>query len=138
MSEAKFKLEAKEGLARAGKITTARGTIITPVFMPVGTYASVKSISPKDLEEMRAQIILSNTFHLMLRPGVEIIKKHGSLHRFMNWDKPILTDSGGFQIYSLGQMLRLTKMELTSNLQSTATRCFCLPSNLSSAKNLGL
>ncbi len=102
MSEAKFKLEAKDGLARAGRITTARGDISTPVFMPVGTYASVKSISPKDLEEMRAQIILSNTFHLMLRPGVEVIKKHGTLHDFMNWNKPILTDSGGFQIYSLG------------------------------------
>ena len=102
MIEAKFKLEAKDGLARAGKITTTRGEISTPVFMPVGTYASVKSVSPKDLEELNAQIILSNTFHLMLRPGVEVIKKHGSLHRFMNWDKPILTDSGGFQIYSLG------------------------------------
>ena len=102
MIESKFKLEAKDGLARAGKITTTRGDISTPIFMPVGTYASVKSVSPKDLEELNAQIILSNTFHLMLRPGVEVIKKHGSLHRFMNWDKPILTDSGGFQIYSLG------------------------------------
>ena len=102
MIEAKFTLEAKDGLARAGKITTTRGEISTPVFMPVGTYASVKSVSPKDLKELNAQIILSNTFHLMLRPGMEIIKKHGSLHRFMNWDKPILTDSGGFQIYSLG------------------------------------
>jgi len=102
MIETKFELEAKDGVARAGKLTTTRGDISTPVFMPVGTYASVKSVSPKDLEELNTQIILSNTFHLMLRPGVEVIKKHGSLHHFINWDKPILTDSGGFQIYSLG------------------------------------
>lgn len=102
MEKTKFKLEATDGRARAGKFTTSRGEIYTPVFMPVGTYASVKSVSPRELEDLTAQIILSNTFHLMLRPGVEVIKKHKTLHHFMGWNGPILTDSGGFQIYSLG------------------------------------
>ncbi|MEC9248333.1 MAG: tRNA guanosine(34) transglycosylase Tgt [Pseudomonadota bacterium] len=103
MSNLEFIVEAESGRARAGKIKTTRGVIETPVFMPVGTYGSVKSLSPDDLLNLGAQIILSNTFHLMLRPGVEIIKAHGSIHGFIGWQKPMLTDSGGFQVYSLGE-----------------------------------
>src|ERR1700727_1851455 len=87
--------------ARLGRLTTTRGVIETPVFMPVGTQASVKALDPRELHEMGTQIILGNTYHLNLRPGLDIIKAAGGLHRFMNWDLPILTDSGGFQVFSL-------------------------------------
>src|SRR5438874_7695231 len=87
--------------ARLGRLTTAHGTIDTPVFMSVGTQASVKAIDPRELREMGTQIILGNTYHLSIRPGVDIIREAGGLHRFMNWELPILTDSGGFQVFSL-------------------------------------
>ena len=103
-----FKLETASGRARAGVIKTPHGEIRTPVFMPVGTRATVKTLSPRDLEEMNARIILGNTYHLYLRPGHELIKKAGGLHNFMGWDKPILTDSGGFQVMSLSGLRKIT------------------------------
>lgn len=95
--------------ARLGKITTPRGEITTPVFMPVGTQATVKAISPEELKEIGAEIILGNTYHLFLKPGHQTIQKLGGLHKFMNWDRPILTDSGGYQIFSLSQTRKITK-----------------------------
>lgn len=93
--------------ARRGRVTTPHGTIETPVFMPVGTAATVKAMRPEEVKELGAEIILSNTYHLYLRPGHEIVKSAGGLHEFMNWDKPILTDSGGFQVFSLGAMRKI-------------------------------
>ncbi|UXD89354.1 tRNA guanosine(34) transglycosylase Tgt [Thalassolituus hydrocarboniclasticus] len=95
--------------ARRGTITFPRGKIQTPAFMPVGTYGSVKGLNPDQVEALGAEIILGNTFHLMLRPGTEVIKQHGDLHDFIGWDKPILTDSGGFQVFSLGDMRKITE-----------------------------
>jgi len=105
----KFTLLNTDGHARRGRLELAHGTIETPIFMPVGTYGSVKAMSPFELEEIQSQIILGNTFHLWLRPGLEIIKRFGGLHRFMGWNKPILTDSGGFQVFSLGEMRKITE-----------------------------
>ena len=96
-----FDLQHTSGAARAGRIHTAHGDIQTPTFMPVGTKGSVKSLSPHELKDMNAQIILGNTYHLYLRPGTEVLDHFGGLHKFENWDKPILTDSGGFQVFSL-------------------------------------
>src|SRR5215470_3387348 len=93
--------------ARLGRLTTAHGTVDTPVFMSVGTQASVKAIDPRELREMGTQIILGNTYHLNLRPGLDIIRAAGGLHKFMNWDKPILTDSGGFQVFSLAKIRKV-------------------------------
>lgn len=98
----KFNLLKTNGAARRAQLQFKRGTIETPVFMPVGTYGTVKAMTPDELESIGAEIILGNTFHLMLRPGTDVIEAHGDLHDFMNWDKPILTDSGGFQVWSLG------------------------------------
>ena len=98
----------KQSGARIGKFTTPHGVIETPVFMPVGTQATVKSLSPEELNEANAQIILSNTYHLFLRPGEETVKNAGGLHKFMNWNKPILTDSGGFQVFSLSDLRKIT------------------------------
>ncbi|MGZ8145043.1 MAG: tRNA guanosine(34) transglycosylase Tgt [Methylosarcina sp.] len=108
-----FKLINTDGPARRGRLTFARGVVETPIFMPVGTYGSVKSLTPDDLTGLGAQIILGNTFHLMLRPGMEVIGTHGSLHEFMRWDKPILTDSGGFQVFSLGALRKITEQGVT-------------------------
>jgi queuine tRNA-ribosyltransferase len=105
----KFTLLKTDGHARRGRLELAHGAIETPIFMPVGTYGSVKAMSPVELEEIQAQIILGNTFHLWLRPGLEIIRRFGGLHRFMGWNKPILTDSGGFQVFSLGEMRKITE-----------------------------
>ncbi|WP_457677104.1 tRNA guanosine(34) transglycosylase Tgt [Thiolapillus sp.] len=105
----KFELQHVSGLARRGKLEFERGLIDTPAFMPVGTYGTVKAMTPEELEGMGAQIILGNTFHLWLRPGTEVIRAHGDLHDFTHWQKPILTDSGGFQVYSLGQMRKITE-----------------------------
>ncbi len=106
-----FKLIKKDpnSAARRGQVTVNHGVIETPIFMPVGTYGSVKAMSPLELNEIQAQIILGNTFHLWLRPGMEVIKKFGGLHDFMGWNKPILTDSGGFQVFSLGAMRKITE-----------------------------
>lgn len=100
---------------RRGKITFPRGTIETPAFMPVGTNGTVKSMTPEELKTLGAEIILGNTFHLMLRPGTDIIKKHGDLHDFMHWDKPILTDSGGFQVFSLAKLRKITEEGVSFN-----------------------
>ncbi len=105
----KFTLLKTDGLARRGRLEVAHGVIETPIFMPVGTYGSVKAMSPDELREIDAHIILGNTFHLWLRPGLEIISKFGGLHRFIGWDRPILTDSGGFQVFSLGAMRKITE-----------------------------
>ena len=93
--------------ARLGRLTTAHGVIDTPVFMPVGTQASVKALDPRELDEMGTQIILGNTYHLYIRPGLDIITQAGGLHRFMNWPKPILTDSGGYQVFSLARIRKI-------------------------------
>jgi queuine tRNA-ribosyltransferase len=105
----KFELLATDGLARRGRVTLAHGTVETPVFMPVGTYGTVKGMDPAELQDMGARIVLGNTFHLWLRPGTEVIRKHGGLHRFMGWDRPILTDSGGFQVFSLGALRKISE-----------------------------
>ncbi len=107
MSRMQFELLTSSGGARRGRIHFPRGTIETPAFMPVGTYGSVKALTPQDLTNAGAQIVLGNTFHLMLRPGTEIIRAHGGLHGFMGWDRPILTDSGGFQVFSLGDLRKI-------------------------------
>lgn len=105
----KFSLKATADQARRGQMTFPRGIVETPAFMPVGTYGTVKAMTPEELSEMGAEIILGNTFHLMLRPGIEVIKAHGGLHGFMHWNGPILTDSGGFQVFSLGAMRKITE-----------------------------
>src|SRR5712691_8185996 len=103
-----FELLAVDGSARLGRLTTSHGTVETPLFMPVGTQATVKGLTPQQLEEAGAQIVLGNTYHLTLRPGDELIAELGGLHRFMGWNGPILTDSGGFQVYSLAQSRKIT------------------------------
>ena len=105
----KYELLKTDGKARRGRLTLNHGVVETPIFMPVGTYGSVKAMSPLELNDIDAQIILGNTFHLWLRPGTDILDKFGGLHRFMGWDKPILTDSGGFQVFSLGAMRKITE-----------------------------
>ena len=105
----KFSVSATSGAARRGQLTLAHGTVQTPAFMPVGTYGTVKAMSPLELKEIDAHIVLGNTFHLWLRPGLEVIAAHGGLHRFMGWDGPILTDSGGFQVFSLGALRKITE-----------------------------
>ena len=105
----KFQLLNTDGQARRGTLTLNHGVVETPVFMPVGTYGSVKAMSPVDLDEVGAEIVLGNTFHLWLRPGLDVVGKHAGLHRFMGWDKPILTDSGGFQVWSLGTMRKISE-----------------------------
>ena len=104
-----FRLEKTSGLARTGQLETRRGVVHTPAFMPVGTYAAVKTMAPEDVLGTGAEIILGNTFHLMLRPGTEVIEKHGGLHGFMNWTGPILTDSGGFQVWSLAERRKISE-----------------------------
>jgi len=104
-----FEVQATVGGARAGRLTTRRGVVETPVFMPVGTQATVKAMTPHELREVGAQIILGNTYHLHVRPGEELIRDLGGLHRFMQWDGPILTDSGGFQVFSLAKIRRVTE-----------------------------
>ncbi|WP_220270463.1 tRNA guanosine(34) transglycosylase Tgt [Halomonas sp. DQ26W] len=104
-----FERLASDGRARRGRLTFPRGTVETPAFMPVGTYGTVKGMTPASVEEIGAEIILGNTFHLWLRPGTEVIETHGDLHDFSQWHKPILTDSGGFQVFSLGKMRKITE-----------------------------
>jgi queuine tRNA-ribosyltransferase len=123
----KFELLTTENSARRGRLTFARGTVETPAFMPVGTYGSVKAVPPKEILALGAEIILGNTFHLMLRPGTEIIQKHGSLHNFIGWDKPILTDSGGFQVFSLGKMRKISEAGVTFNSPINGDKIFLSP-----------
>jgi queuine tRNA-ribosyltransferase len=109
MKKMRFELVRTDGAARRGRLQFARGIVETPAFMPVGTYGTVKAMTPEDLEGIGAQIVLGNTFHLYLRPGLEVIEAHEGLHRFMHWERPILTDSGGFQVFSLAQMRKLSE-----------------------------
>jgi queuine tRNA-ribosyltransferase len=109
--------------ARRGRLTTGRGVIATPAFMPVGTQGSVKAVSPRELRELEAQVVLGNTYHLFVRPGLEVIRHFGGLHRFMNWDGPILTDSGGYQIFSLAKLRKITEegVAFQNHLDGTPT-----------------
>ncbi len=120
-----FELLAKDdsSKARRGRLTIGHGVIETPAFMPVGTQGSVKSVSPRELREMKAQIILGNTYHLFVRPGMEVMRHFGGLHRFMNWDGPILTDSGGYQIFSLAKLRKITEdgVRFQNHLDGTPT-----------------
>ena len=122
-----FQLHKTHGGARRGTLTLNHGIIETPVFMPVGTYGSVKAMSPLELDEIGAQIILGNTFHLWLRPGLEVIEAFGGLHDFMGWHKPILTDSGGFQVFSLGELRKISEEGVTFQSPINGDRCFLSP-----------
>ncbi|MFQ3188805.1 MAG: queuine tRNA-ribosyltransferase [Gammaproteobacteria bacterium] len=123
----KFTLNKTLGTARRGRLSFDRGVVETPAFMPVGTYGTVKAMTPEELKGLGAQIILGNTFHLMLRPGTDIIKKHGDLHDFMNWQGPILTDSGGFQVFSLAKMRKITEEGVHFNSPVNGSKIFLSP-----------
>jgi len=123
----RFEVMATQGKARAGRLTLPHGVVDTPAFMPVGTYGAVKACSPADLRDTGAQIVLSNTFHLWLRPGLEVIQAHAGLHRFMGWDGPILTDSGGFQVFSLGALRKITEEGVHFQSPVNGDRCFLSP-----------
>ncbi|MGE5525041.1 MAG: tRNA guanosine(34) transglycosylase Tgt [Rhodospirillaceae bacterium] len=116
-----------DGAARRGTLATAHGKIDTPAFMPVGTYGAVKAMSPAELRRTGAQIVLGNTFHLWLRPGLDVIAAHGGLHRFMGWDGPILTDSGGFQVFSLGELRKITEEGVAFQSPVNGDPCFLSP-----------
>ncbi|MFZ9038519.1 MAG: tRNA guanosine(34) transglycosylase Tgt [Gammaproteobacteria bacterium] len=122
-----FTLDRTDDRARRGRLVFARGTVETPAFMPVGTYGTVKAMTPEELLETGAQIILGNTFHLMLRPGTEIIRKHGDLHDLMHWQGPILTDSGGFQVFSLAKMRKITEEGVTFASPVDGAKVFLSP-----------
>src|SRR4051812_29049856 len=122
-----FDLLKTEGHARRGRLTLNHGVVETPVFMPVGTYGSVKGVLPQSLEAMGAQIILGNTFHLWLRPGTDILRQFGGLHRFEGWTKPILTDSGGFQVWSLGAMRKISEEGVRFASPVNGDRLFLTP-----------
>jgi queuine tRNA-ribosyltransferase len=109
----RFEILGQDGRARRGRLHFDRGTVETPVFMPVGTYGSVKTVTSEELQELGAEIILGNTYHLMLRPGTRVVRAHGDLHDFMHWQRPILTDSGGFQVWSLGDLRQIDEQGVT-------------------------
>lgn len=135
-----FQLLAKDdsSYARRGTLDFPRGKVQTPAFMPVGTYGSVKGLTPDHVEELGAEIILGNTFHLMLRPGTEVVKAHGDLHDFIGWDKPILTDSGGFQVFSLGEMRKITEEGVTFQSPVNGDRVLMTPeSSMRVQRDLG-
>ena len=123
----KFTRIATDGAARRGRLSFARGTVETPAFMPVGTYGTVKAMTPEELREIGAEIILGNTFHLMLRPGTEIVRKHGDLHDFMHWEGPILTDSGGFQVFSLGDLRKISEQGVSFRSPVNGDKVFLDP-----------
>jgi len=127
MNGLNFELLATDGAARRGRVTLNHGVVETPIFMPVGTYGSVKAMLPHELKEIGAQIVLGNTFHLWLRPGNDIMRKHGGLHGFMGWDKPILTDSGGFQVFSLQGMRKITEEGVKFASPIDGARLFLTP-----------
>lgn len=133
-----FDIAATDGKARAGTIRFPRGEVRTPAFMPVGTYGTVKGMLPRDIEEIGADIILGNTFHLMLRPGTEVIRAHGDLHDFTQWQKPILTDSGGFQVFSLGAMRKIKEEGVTFQSPVNGSKVFMSPeSSMQVQRDLG-
>ncbi len=123
----KFDLVTQDGAARRGRLTLAHGQVDTPAFMPVGTYGTVKAMTPAEVRETGAQIVLGNTFHLWLRPGTEIIAAHGGLHRFMGWEGPILTDSGGFQVFSLGALRKISEEGVRFASPINGDRLFLTP-----------
>ena len=123
----RFELHATDGAARRGRITLAHGAMETPAFMPVGTYGTVKAMSPAELVALQAPIVLGNTFHLWLRPGLEVIAAHAGLHRFMGWERPILTDSGGFQVFSLGELRRISEEGVAFQSPINGDRLFLSP-----------
>ena len=127
MSRMTFQLLGTDGTARRGRITFPRGVIETPAFMPVGTYGSVKGVLPQQVRDLGAQIILGNTFHLFLRPGLEVIEAHGGLHGFARWDGPILTDSGGFQVFSLAHRRKITEAGVTFAAPTDGRKVFLGP-----------
>lgn len=122
-----FSLIKQDGAARRGTISLAHGEVQTPAFMPVGTYGSVKTLSPAEIRETGVQIVLGNTFHLWLRPGLDVIAAHGGLHKFMGWDGPILTDSGGFQVWSLGDLRKITEEGVKFRSPINGDSCFLTP-----------
>ena len=122
-----FELLKTEGTARRGRLTLRHGVVQTPMFMPVGTYGTVKAMTPAELAELGAQIVLGNTFHLWLRPGLDVVRKHQGLHRFMGWDKPILTDSGGFQVFSLGALRKVSEEGVAFQSPVNGDRLFLTP-----------
>ena len=122
-----FSVSARCGAARSGRLKLAHGVAETPVFMPVGTYGTVKAMAPNELVEIGAQIVLGNTFHLWLRPGIDVIAAHGGLHRFMGWPRPLLTDSGGFQVFSLGPLRRVSDEGVTFASPVNGDRLFLTP-----------
>jgi queuine tRNA-ribosyltransferase len=124
---AAFELISSDGNARRGRLTLEHGTVETPTFMPVGTYGTVKAMAPTELVDVGAQIVLGNTFHLWLRPGLEVIEAHGGLHRFMGWDRPILTDSGGFQVFSLGPLRKIAEEGVRFASPVNGDRLFLTP-----------
>ncbi len=123
----KFELLKTDGFARRGRLTLNHGVVETPVFMPVGTYGTVKGVMPRSLEDMGAQIILGNTFHLWMRPGLDVMQQFGGLHRFENWGKPILTDSGGFQVWSLGEMRKISEEGVRFSSPVNGDKLFLTP-----------
>ena len=122
-----FTLHKQDGLARRGTVSLIHGDVQTPAFMPVGTYGTVKAMSPLELKEINAHIVLGNTFHLWLRPGLDVIAAHGGLHKFMGWDGPILTDSGGFQVWSLGALRKITEEGVKFRSPINGDSCFLTP-----------
>lgn len=122
-----FKLLATDGIARRGELTLQHGKVQTPAFMPVGTYGTVKGMLPRDINDIGADIILGNTFHLWLRPGTEVVKQFGGLHEFINWDKPILTDSGGFQVFSLGALRKISEEGVKFQSPVDGSKVFLTP-----------
>jgi queuine tRNA-ribosyltransferase len=122
-----FKVTATDGAARRGELALPHGVVDTPAFMPVGTYGTVKAMSPEELKALGAQIVLGNTFHLWLRPGLDVIGAHGGLHRFMGWDGPILTDSGGYQVYSLGALRKISEEGVRFQSPVNGDPCFLTP-----------
>src|SRR5258708_9295977 len=122
-----FAVTHRDGSARRGVLALAHGRVDTPAFMPVGTYGTVKAMSPEELRTLGAQIVLGNPFHLWLRPGLEVIEKHGGLHRFMSWNGPILTDSGGFQVFSLGALRKISEEGVQFASPINGDRLFLTP-----------
>jgi queuine tRNA-ribosyltransferase len=127
MSHMSFEIAATDGKARTGKMNFPRGEVTTPAFMPVGTYGTVKGLTPEQVRGTGADILLGNTFHLMLRPGTETINAHGDLHDFIGWDRPILTDSGGFQVFSLGEMRKINEEGVTFSSPVDGAKIFLGP-----------
>jgi queuine tRNA-ribosyltransferase len=122
-----FSLHNTDGLARRGTVYLPHGEVQTPAFMPVGTYGTVKAMSPLELNEIQAHIVLGNTFHLWLRPGLEVVAAHEGLHKFMGWNKPILTDSGGFQVWSLGELRKISEAGVKFKSPINGDSCFLTP-----------